>query len=247
MNAYLFNALVSHSDKGHFVDACWNIILYGGDEAASWKAFEGMLLSSNRGENPGGTKIQKMVGAPVLEQLLTEAGSSPINWPQIPEEVQRILESIPLDDQEQGYWVDCEQWVRADKLAPGIDWLKRELPEEIRCGLNWSLDKTYFFLITVLSPPPASAELTEESNERPQPAEGQFDEDDFDTSAEQDSYQQQVAFPQLMDKELAVVARARNSVVAAWLWRKYAAGTSLAANAIRIDALCDIVRIGGEQ
>jgi len=234
--------LVSHYDRGQFVDACWNVILYGGDEAASWNAFERMLLNSNTGENPGRTKIQKMAGAPVLEELITETGNSLINWPQIREEIQRILDWTEVDDQEQGYWVDCNQFVRADNLAPGIDWLKRELPQEIRSGLNWSLDKTFFFLLTVLSPPPAPAELAEETTE-PQQSPEQSDENETDDSAEADLYQLQASFPQLMDKELAVVVRARNSVVAAWFWKRYAASTRLAGNAIRIDALCDIVPI----
>ena len=72
MNAYLFSGLVSQYYKGQFVDSCSTVILYGKDETASWKTFEEMLLRPNSGERPGGTKIQKMVGAPVLDQLLAE-------------------------------------------------------------------------------------------------------------------------------------------------------------------------------
>ncbi|HWI56764.1 MAG TPA: hypothetical protein VNZ22_06030, partial [Bacillota bacterium] len=114
--------------------------------------------------------------------------------------------------------------------------------------LNWSPDKTYFFLISVLSPPGAPAEVAEEPNEDRQPGEERVhDEADGDESSEWVSDQPQAAFPQLVEKELAVVVRARNSVVAAWLWRRYAASTPLARNAIRIDALCEVVPMGGNH
>jgi hypothetical protein len=43
--------------------------------------------------------------------------------------------------------------------------------------------------------------------------------------------------PEMRDKEAAALVEARNSVVAAWLWRKYAADTRLAQNEIQI-GLC---------
>jgi len=43
---------------------------------------------------------------------------------------------------------------------------------------------------------------------------------------------------QALDKEAAALIEARNSVVAAWLWRRFAADTPLAANHIRIDPWC---------
>ena len=49
-----------------------------------------------------------------------------------------------------------------------------------------------------------------------------------------------------LQKELAVVVRARNSIVAAWLWRRNA-DTSLGGNAIRVDAMCGIVEVSGAQ
>ncbi|HEV2436867.1 MAG TPA: hypothetical protein VG077_12780 [Verrucomicrobiae bacterium] len=52
-------------------------------------------------------------------------------------------------------------------------------------------------------------------------------------------------FPQALDKEAAALIQARNSVVAAWLWRRYAAGTRLAANAIRMDRWCGTVGLDG--
>lgn len=246
MNAYLFTGLASQYHQGHYVDACSNIILYGGEnEAASRKAFEHLLLGHGSQEHAAPTKIEKIVSAPVLEQLLTETGHNPIHWPELAQEVLRILEATPLDEQGQGYWVDCEQCVRPDHLAPGVDWLQRELPEEVRSGLNWSADKSYFFLISVLSPPSAPAGRLEETIEHGGAGEDRSqDEEDEDDAVAVDFEQQQAAFPQLAEKELAAVVRARNSVIAAWVWRKHAAGTRLAGHAIRVDALCDLVPIG---
>jgi len=246
MNAYLFSGLVNQYHKGQFVDNCSTVILYGGDEAASWKVFEESLLAQNKAEDSAPVKVEKMVGAPVLEQLLTEAGANPIKWPELAEEVLRTIESTPLDDQEQGYWVDCDQCVRPGQLAFDPDYLRSGLPEEIRSGLNWSLDKTFFFLISVLTPPAAPAEMDEDDEERSRPAEGTAeDEEEFENAGEPDLDQRLSALPQLSEKELAVVIRARNSVVAAWLWRKYAAGGELAENPIQVEPLCAMVGIGG--
>jgi len=48
-------------------------------------------------------------------------------------------------------------------------------------------------------------------------------------------------FPQARDKEAAALIQARNSIVAGWLWRRYAASTHLAANEIRIDPMCQVM------
>jgi hypothetical protein len=47
--------------------------------------------------------------------------------------------------------------------------------------------------------------------------------------------------------EAAAVIEARNSAVAAWLWRNYAATTPLAKNAIRIDPLCGLATPEGSN
>lgn len=233
MNAYLLNALISQYRSGHFVDACSSVIFYGGDEAASRKAFEDLLHSHEGGENPAPTRIERMVGAPVQDHILTENGPVPINWPETAAEILRSLESTAVDDQEHGYWLDNHNWGSAGKPAPDVAWLQRETPEDVRSGLNWSADKAYFFLISVLSPSVAFVEPVEETEEF-----------DADRSAHLTLMEALAAFPQLADKQLAVIARARNSVVAAWLWKRHAAGTPLAGNRIRIDALCDVVALG---
>ena len=47
--------------------------------------------------------------------------------------------------------------------------------------------------------------------------------------------------PEMREKESAVLIEARNSVVAAWLWRKFAATTRLASNEIIVGPCCQII------
>jgi hypothetical protein len=49
--------------------------------------------------------------------------------------------------------------------------------------------------------------------------------------------------PEMRDKEAAGLVEARNSVVAAWLWRKYAVDTRLAVNEIKIDPCCSFIPV----
>jgi hypothetical protein len=67
----------------------------------------------------------------------------------------------------------------------------------------------------------------------------------MDDSAEVELAQQRATFPQLAEKELALMVQARNSLVAAWLWHRHAVSVGMAGKAIRIDGLCDIVSVGG--
>ncbi len=63
------------------------------------------------------------------------------------------------------------------------------------------------------------------------------DEDDYESGME-NANEQGAMFPELVDKEVAVLIQARNSAVAVWLWRRYAASTRLSGNQIRIDPWC---------
>jgi hypothetical protein len=231
MNAYLFTGWMSHFQNGRLTDSCCSLIVYGGDQDASWKAFEDWMLS-----NPTPTKVERIVGAPMLDRLFTETDYVPLDWDEVAREAGGMLETSGADSDGLGYWVDCDLVVDPDNLSPDLEWLKRELPEDIRSGLNWSADKTYFFLISVLSPqtqtPPP--ELTEESEAEPPSSE---------RAINLGFAERQESFPELVDKELAVLVRARNSVVAAWLWRKYAASTQLAQNHIRIEAWCGAISL----
>ncbi len=215
------------------MDSHSSLIVYGGTEAAAREAFEGWLLKVYAGEAPESTKITGVVAAPVLDELLTENGSVPMDWPRVSEEAQHGLEAGAGGDFEQGYWVDCEQVVRPRRLGPNIESLQRELPEEVRSGLNWSTDKNYLFLISVLKPPAAQPEFVEEDTDV-LPEEG-ADALFGDHSPED---------VRLAEIELAVLVRGRNSAIAAWLWWRSTAAASLADNAIQIEPWCGSVAVG---
>jgi hypothetical protein len=238
MKAFLFTGLASQYFRGQIVDSCSSLILYGADEDAAWKKFEEMLSATGVGEeNPTPAKIVQMNGAPMLDQLLAEAGPQPIDWPALSAEILANLEVTAPDDQEHGYWVECDPLVRPGKAAADVEALRSTLPEDVRSGLNWSAEKTYFFLISVLAPPqPRNPELdAAEDRELEAIAASQ--------GAAEELRLQLLAFPQLANKSLAVIIKARNSAVAAWLWRKFSAETELAKNSIRADAVCDIIAV----
>jgi hypothetical protein len=248
MKAYLFSGLISFFTRGHFTDGCSTFIIYGGDEESAWKAFEQGLLRPDNKEEPSLTKVEKIVGAPVLEQLLTETGDEPIDWPNMEATVAQSLENAETEEVGQGYWVDPNECFASGPLPPNLESLQNTLPDELRSGLNWNGDKTYFFLVTVLSPPapePEIADWTESED-----VSGADAEDPEVQHAAELSFRQRLApFPGMADKELAVLVRARNSVVSAWLWKKYALTTPLAQNRIRIDSWCGAAscEVGGEQ
>lgn len=180
-----------------------------------------------------------MVAAQFVDQLLTESGGQPLDWPRISRQVNDLLQSTPVNDFEQGYWVDINQAVPPGKISFDVGSLKRDLPEDIRSGLNWSLDKKFFFLVSVLSPRPLPA-IPADDFESDAP--GGADADDEDVEDKDPDLDGFVAtLPEMRDKKEAALVEARNSVVAAWLWRKYAADTRLAQNEIQITPCCSFV------
>src|SRR6185369_1496173 len=236
MNSYFFTGWVTRWHQGRFIDGCVSLIVYGADAEAAEKNFEQWLLSANGEGSPVPVKVEKIVGAPVLDQLFTETGYLPIDWKQIGEEMCKTLEAAEGDDMAQGYWVDCNQWPQPHQISATIESLQAELPEDIRSGLNWSPEHTFFFLISVLSPPPAQPQFPEEDlDETHSTAHGGAAQEDQDEQQGLESVEEPAPspFPEIVDKELAVLVRARNSVVAAWLWKKYSASTPLAGHAIR--------------
>jgi hypothetical protein len=232
MNGYFFTASVTRSQHlGPERTVCTCSIVCADNADAARKRFEELLRAQPEGEIPTRTQINKLVAAQFVEQLLTETGFVPMDWARIAREAQANLESISADDFEQGYWVDVNAVLQP---SSDIEALRADLPEDIGSGLNWAGDKQFLFLLSVLSPPPpAPPESWEEPEagaaEAGQPAEETAGESAFglvDPEAD---------FPELAAKEAAALIRARNSAVAAWLWRKYAAETELAGNPIRID------------
>jgi hypothetical protein len=257
MDAYLFNAGVSQSqirplpsrygqmrDSLQTWDSCITAIVYGGDADRAQKKFEAWCCTSPEGENAVETEIKKVLAAQFVDQLFTESGSEPPDWPEISRQAFHVLQETPVDDFEQGYWVEINEVVPPGKTSFNIETLKQGLPEDIRSGLNWSPDKKFFFLVSVLSPRPMpvfpadepEVDVSVQSVHDDAPEENPDDgKPDLDSAV--------AALPEMRDKEAAALVVARNSVVAAWLWRKFAANTKLAANEIQIGPCCAFIPV----
>jgi len=215
-------------------DSCSHQIVFGSSLADARQRFEQWLGTSSGSQIS--ITVRKIAGTQFLDRLLTESGNLPLDWPQLAQQVAVQLESTPVDDFEQGYWVNVDEVVRPGPPAFNVESLQAGLPEDIRAGLNWAADKKFFFVLSVLSPfdwqpkplAPAGAEEPEEDGETAEPI-----------SAGEIFW----TFPQALDKDSAVLIRARNSVVAAWLWRRYAANGPLATRSIRIDPWCEAINL----
>jgi hypothetical protein len=250
MNAYLFTAVATRSQvrpvMGRYGmantiqtwDACATQIVFGESPNEAQRQFETWLRATPEGENPAEVTIRKIAATQFVDQLFTESGGTPLNWPEILKLAESQLQSTPMDDFEQGYWVDVDQVVRPDKLSFSAGTLQSDVPENIRSGLNWLSDKKFLFVLSVLSPlaPPA-----EPLDEREDSNSDESSDENPEKSAPISIGELYATFPQALDKEAAALIQARNSVVAAWLWRRYATNTRLAANAIRIDPWCGAI------
>jgi hypothetical protein len=243
MSAHFFNGWISRFHAGRLTDDCLSLLLVGGSPEEARASFEAWLLTGNEADEPVPTKIERVVAAPVFGHLLTESSFVGIDWPLLVEEAQRSAEADQTDPSEHGYWVDCDRVVRLESLSRDCTALRQELPEDIRSGLNWAGTGTFFFLVGVLrsrSTPSPSPELDEPESEAPAPA-------SQDPGGGREWRERAAGFPELAEKELVVVVRARNAVVAAWLWRRHAARTPLAGNRIRIDPWCGALAVEPES
>jgi hypothetical protein len=215
-------------------DACLPQIVFGRSLVDAEKQFEGWLQSSPEGESPRETIIRKITTTPFADKFLAESGSSAWDWPKIVQQVESQLGSVSVDDFEQGYWVNVDEVVRPDKLSFSAGTLQSEVPEDIRSGLNWSDGKQFFFFFSILLPPPPPADPFKEP---------EIDNPDLVEPIDEDSESSKVmspeeisaTFPEAFNKEAVAVVQARNSVVAAWLWRRYAANIPLAVRQIRVE------------
>ena len=212
-------------------DASSDAIVFGGSPDEAQRLFESELSKQPEGENPREVTVRKVSVAPILEHLLTESGNVPLNWARVLEKAGSLLQSTSVDDFEQGYWVDVDQVVRPDKLSFSVGTLESDMPEEVRSGLNWLNDRQFFFLLQVLpvaTPPPVPAYDVAESEET--------EDDGRQEPSPTEIEAMNVTFP-----ETVAVIQARNSVAAAWLWRKFAVDTQWNVNAIRITPMCGTV------
>ena len=251
MNGHLFTAGLTQTqvrptpgrggqmvDSIRVWDSCVSAIIYGGDTEQAQKRFAAWCRRTPDGENLVETEIKKVVAAQFVDQLLTESGSQPLDWPEISRRVNDILQATAADDFEQGYWVDIHQALPPGKISFDIGSLKRDLPEDIRSGLNWSPDKKFFFLVSVLSPRPAPANPPGELE-----SDAVISDDELEAGEQPDLDGFVAALPEMRDKEAAALIEASNSLVAAWLWRKFAANTRLASNEIQIGPCCSFVPV----
>jgi hypothetical protein len=249
MNAYLFTSISTVSQVrpiGDFRrtetlqtwDTSASFIIIAENSVEAQALFEECIRFQSPDENPTQIEIRKIAGAQFLDQMLTEKGSEPLVWRQIGELALAQVESTAIDSFEQGYWVDVNHAVPRGKLSSNIEALQRDLPQDLCTGLNWSADKQFLFVLSVFSPPPPPPAL-EPDNDLSTPADSQDDvAEKTDPIDVRELYE---TFPQARDKEAAALIQARNSIVAAWLWRRYAASTHLAANEIRIDPMCQVM------
>ncbi len=234
LNGYFIAAGFTRSQPlGPGRGGCQSSIVCAGSEEEARKRFEEWLCAQPEEETETQTQIHRMTVTPFVDKLLTEAEPVPIDWQQVAKQAQSDLESVPADDFDQGYWVDVNALCQP---GPSLEALRLDLPEDVRSGLNWAEDKQFFFILSAMSPPPPAPELAEEpeggASEDAEAAEAAGGESDYWLA------ELEADFPVLADKEAAVLIRARNAAVAAWLWRNYAANTGLAGNSIRIDPWC---------
>jgi len=226
------------------------IVLHGGNLEFARQRFKEQLLQLNQKPEPVPTTVLGIFATPFMEQLLSEAGPAPIDWKAVNQQEMALLHETPDDDFEQGYWVNVDEAVNPDNRSPDIEALQNDLPEDVRSGLNWAPERQFFFLLTAFSLQP-----------QPQPEEGDESDEDKTVSGfkpiiephitddfedEPPAGEQRVDdYPDELTKNVAGLIQARNSVVAAWLWRRYAATSPLAAFPSRIDPWCLTMGVDG--
>ena len=251
MSPHLFTALTTQSqllpDSSRYRPAeaiqTWDSVILAivltNNAFDAQKRFEAHLQTQTEGESPRLTIIHRISSVKLVDKVLTENSEETPAWSDINEQLRQQTESVPVDDFEQGYWVDVGLVIRPTPLALSIEALRQGLPEDIRGDLNWSADRQFFYLLTALSLPTPPADLTADARLHTSPHPLEETEDNTEEAAARLS-QFLITFPQAADKAAALVC-ARNSTVAAWLWYRHIAKSTLTANPIRIDPLCQIV------
>ena len=248
MNAYLFAAITTRSqlrpnpgrsgpaETFQTWDDISSLIILAENAAAAQERFEDILQYQPEDQPPLQTKVRKIAAAQLAEHLITESGEAPLDWDEIYKQIGSQVQSEPVDDFEQGYWLDVEIAVPRKPLAPDVEGLQQILSAEDRTGLNWSADKQFYYLLTALSLSQAPTTVPEEPDLQPKTPDSEEADAGLPGPLE--------VYPQAADKEAVALIQARNSAVAAWLWRRFVAGAPIAANPIRIDPWCPVV--GGE-
>jgi hypothetical protein len=230
-------------------DTCMTAIVYGSEVDRAQQTFERWCQATREGEEQTETEIKKIVGAQLIDQLLTEAGAQPLDWGEIvlrqtvtssaeadPEvEVEAEAPIIP-DERGEGYWVDANQVVPPKSARLDLESLQHGLPEDIGSGLNWSPNIKFLFLVSSLSAPRIATE-NDEFAEEPDSNEAEEQEGGQSRPVLEEAI---AGLPEMREKETAALIEARNAVVAAWIWRKFAETTRLASNEILVSPCCAI-------
>lgn len=220
-------------------DSCMRVIIYGGDGKQAQQRFKDWLSPAPDIEYPAQIQIKRVVAAQFVDQLFTESGSQVLDWPQIAQQIQDLLQNAAVDDFEQGYWVDINQTLPPGKVGASLESLKRDLPEDIRSGLNWSPDKQFFFLVSILRPRAMPTYPADEPDDAASAPDSTGNEALTGGRAALD--ESVAALAEMRDLAAVALVQARNSVVAAWLWRRHAADTPLARNEIHLAPCCDLI------
>jgi len=240
MNAYLFSGRVSTFDpRRGVVDSCTSLIVLARDEPTARAWFAAALQGNNATPEGRGTKIEAVVVSPVAEYLLTEEGPERIEWATLRADAEAAFLAAQAHYEQLGYWVDCNAVVPSGGGPPSVAALCDGLSEELRSGLNWSADLQHFFLVSALRLPASLGSREGAGQEAAGAADGggaaSAGEGEPDVARLE---RQPPPFPELWEKEATAVVKARNAVVAAWLWRRCAAATPLAQHPIRVEAWC---------
>jgi len=231
MGAFLFTGWASVFDpKRGLFDTCSSVIYHDCDEPSARARFEDGLQHGGRAEDEHPRKIEQITVSPIVDRLFTETGDEPLDWAAVDAQAGQVLEAGEAAYEQQGYWADCNELVSPARLASDIASLQRNLPDEVRSGLNWSAEAQNYFLVSALVI--CSPVEPEPDYDNPEPT---------DVEGDLPGGHREAPFPELAAKEATAVIKARNTVVAAWLWRRYAAETPLARNPIRVDGWCAVV------
>lgn len=234
MNAHVLYAGLTQVDPhtGMLRDWCLGSIIYDAEEAKARDWFQTYIEQSHAHAEVGPPQISKLTATPVLPDLLTEAGPVPIQWPQLAEEVHASLQETGEFIHELGFWVDCDQTIPPRPRATDPETLRRSLPADLVETLNWQAEKAAFFLFSALAikaPPVIKDENLDEDGQE------KLTDDDDEAMGLMTPSENPASFPELEDKELVGIVKARNALIGAWLWRRHLQGTPLAANPIRLD------------
>ena len=233
MNACLFSAWISRIEKGQVVDDCVSLIICGGDAEEARARFEVWLL----GDGSEAVKIERVQTTPFVDRLFTEAGPVSLDWKAVATQLNACDEAGFDDHSQAGYWVDVNQMIAPGTLAPDVEVLRTELPEDVREGINWSPDREFYYLLSALSPQPMQGAVeTGDADLEDQSTLGATAELGWLNLRERDA-----RFAEMAEKKVVVLIRARNSVVATWLWQSYSALQRLPACELRIDPLFGIL------